>query len=227
MTALVEVHDEAEASRALDAGARVIGINARNLKHPRGRPRHLRATRPDPATDGRHGSPRAGSGGRTTCWPPPLPALMPCSSAKAWSGRRAPAGGCRPGRRRCPPRLPAPQRLHGAPVMTGPAILEHGDGRFGPYGGRYVPEALIAALDQLTEVYAEARADPEFRRRARPAAARLRRPAVAALRRAAVLRGGRRPGPAQARGPQPHRRRTRSTTCSGRRCSRCGWARRG
>jgi indole-3-glycerol phosphate synthase len=31
MTALVEVHTEDEASRALDAGARVIGINARNL----------------------------------------------------------------------------------------------------------------------------------------------------------------------------------------------------
>jgi tryptophan synthase beta chain len=43
------------------------------------------------------------------------------------------------------------------------ATLEHGDGRFGPYGGRFVPEALIAALDQLTDVYAEARADPAFR----------------------------------------------------------------
>lgn len=32
MTALVEVHDEEEASRALDAGARVIGVNARNLR---------------------------------------------------------------------------------------------------------------------------------------------------------------------------------------------------
>jgi indole-3-glycerol phosphate synthase len=32
MTALVEVHDEEEASRALDAGARVIGVNARSLK---------------------------------------------------------------------------------------------------------------------------------------------------------------------------------------------------
>jgi indole-3-glycerol phosphate synthase len=31
MTALVEVHTEAEADRALSAGARVIGINARNL----------------------------------------------------------------------------------------------------------------------------------------------------------------------------------------------------
>jgi indole-3-glycerol phosphate synthase len=32
MTALVEVHDEDEASRALAAGARVIGVNARSLK---------------------------------------------------------------------------------------------------------------------------------------------------------------------------------------------------
>ena len=32
MTALVEVHDEREAERALEAGATVIGVNARNLK---------------------------------------------------------------------------------------------------------------------------------------------------------------------------------------------------
>ncbi|MEV4628425.1 indole-3-glycerol phosphate synthase TrpC [Micromonospora sp. NPDC049523] len=32
MTALVEVHDEDEADRALDAGAQVIGVNARNLR---------------------------------------------------------------------------------------------------------------------------------------------------------------------------------------------------
>ncbi|HEV2890203.1 MAG TPA: indole-3-glycerol phosphate synthase TrpC [Frankiaceae bacterium] len=32
MTPLVEVHDEAELDRALDAGAHVIGVNARNLK---------------------------------------------------------------------------------------------------------------------------------------------------------------------------------------------------
>jgi len=32
MTALVEVHDEAETERAVEAGAHVIGINARNLK---------------------------------------------------------------------------------------------------------------------------------------------------------------------------------------------------
>ena len=35
-------------------------------------------------------------------------------------------------------------------------------GHFGPYGGRFVPEALIAALDQLTQAYDSARADPAF-----------------------------------------------------------------
>ncbi|MQA16894.1 MAG: tryptophan synthase subunit beta [Pseudonocardiaceae bacterium] len=35
-------------------------------------------------------------------------------------------------------------------------------GHFGRYGGRFVPEALIAALDELTEAYGSARADPEF-----------------------------------------------------------------
>ena len=34
--------------------------------------------------------------------------------------------------------------------------------RFGPYGGRYVPETLIAALDELAEAWAEAREDDEF-----------------------------------------------------------------
>jgi len=34
--------------------------------------------------------------------------------------------------------------------------------RFGPYGGRYVPETLIPALDELTAAWAEAREDSEF-----------------------------------------------------------------
>jgi len=33
---------------------------------------------------------------------------------------------------------------------------------FGEYGGRFVPESLIAALDQLEETYALAKADPTF-----------------------------------------------------------------
>ena len=35
-------------------------------------------------------------------------------------------------------------------------------GRFGPYGGRYVPETLVPALDELTVAWAEARNDPSF-----------------------------------------------------------------
>jgi len=34
--------------------------------------------------------------------------------------------------------------------------------RFGPYGGRYVPETLIPALDELTAAWAEAREDADF-----------------------------------------------------------------
>src|SRR5438128_6726273 len=39
--------------------------------------------------------------------------------------------------------------------------------RFGPYGGRYVPETLIAALDELSAAWAEAREDPAFNERLR------------------------------------------------------------
>ena len=35
-------------------------------------------------------------------------------------------------------------------------------GRFGAYGGRYVPETLVAALEELEHAYAEAQADPDF-----------------------------------------------------------------
>jgi tryptophan synthase beta chain len=37
-------------------------------------------------------------------------------------------------------------------------------GRFGPYGGRYVPETLVAPLEELERAYAEARADERFGR---------------------------------------------------------------
>jgi tryptophan synthase beta chain len=36
------------------------------------------------------------------------------------------------------------------------------DGRFGPYGGRYVPETLIAALDDLSTLYNSVRGDAAF-----------------------------------------------------------------
>jgi tryptophan synthase beta chain len=37
-------------------------------------------------------------------------------------------------------------------------------GRFGPYGGRYVPETLMHALGQLTDEYLRARDDSEFQK---------------------------------------------------------------
>jgi len=42
------------------------------------------------------------------------------------------------------------------------AKLEERDGRFGEFGGRFVPETLIAALDELETVYRDASADPAF-----------------------------------------------------------------
>ena len=42
------------------------------------------------------------------------------------------------------------------------ATVPDASGRFGPYGGRYVPETLMAALEQLADAYAEAREDPDF-----------------------------------------------------------------
>src|SRR5882757_2230050 len=35
-------------------------------------------------------------------------------------------------------------------------------GRFGPYGGRFVPETLMFALEQLDAAYRQAKADPAF-----------------------------------------------------------------
>ena len=40
-------------------------------------------------------------------------------------------------------------------------LASHEGPYFGQFGGRYVPEALITALDELERVYTEAKADPE------------------------------------------------------------------
>src|SRR5262249_43927860 len=52
------------------------------------------------------------------------------------------------------------------PLMpaTATSTVPDARGRFGPYGGQYVPETLMFALDQLGRAYAEARADPGFQR---------------------------------------------------------------
>ncbi len=47
-----------------------------------------------------------------------------------------------------------------ATTMVNPAVEMKG--RFGAYGGRYVPETLMAALEELEAAYDEADADPAF-----------------------------------------------------------------
>ncbi|MET0800502.1 MAG: pyridoxal-phosphate dependent enzyme, partial [Actinomycetota bacterium] len=41
-------------------------------------------------------------------------------------------------------------------------LVPDGRGRFGVYGGRYVPEVLIPALDELADAWATLREDPGF-----------------------------------------------------------------
>lgn len=48
--------------------------------------------------------------------------------------------------------------------MNEKVLADLGTGRFGEYGGRYVPETLIPALDELAGAYAEASKDPAFQR---------------------------------------------------------------
>jgi tryptophan synthase beta subunit len=45
-----------------------------------------------------------------------------------------------------------------------PATLPDDRGRFGDYGGKFVPETLMAALAELEQAYAQARADAGFQR---------------------------------------------------------------
>ena len=56
-----------------------------------------------------------------------------------------------------PPLRPAP------PDTVNFAQAPDAQGRFGNYGGRYVSETLIHALDQLEQIYAQLKNDPAFR----------------------------------------------------------------
>ena len=48
--------------------------------------------------------------------------------------------------------------MDATPVKTVPDSR----GRYGPYGGRFVPETLMAAIAELEAAYDEARRDPAF-----------------------------------------------------------------
>ena len=54
-----------------------------------------------------------------------------------------------------------PTSLDPVPSSALPVVPDE-TGHFGPYGGRFVPEALVKALDELNAEYAAARQDPAF-----------------------------------------------------------------
>ncbi len=81
MTALVEVHTLDEVTRALDAGARVVGVNSRDLKTldvDRTTFARLAPAIPDEVVR----VAESGVRGPTTSWTTPVPARTRCSSAR-------------------------------------------------------------------------------------------------------------------------------------------------
>ncbi len=46
--------------------------------------------------------------------------------------------------------------------MTSDSAMPDATGHFGQFGGRFVPEALVAAIDELTAAFHASRQDPEF-----------------------------------------------------------------
>ena len=110
-----------------------------------------------------------------------------------------------------------------------PDALPDALGHYGPFGGRFVPEALMAALQELTEAFESSQDDPRFAAEladlqvnyaGRPSllteaprfAARSARPATSASATAA--------GPASCSSARTSTTpaATRSTTCSDRAC---------
>ena len=97
--------------------------------------------------------------------------------------------------------------------------------RFGEFGGRYIPEVLVGAHEELEAAYIEARADPTFQAELDDLNRALRRPAHAALlRRTPDRRVRRRAASGSSAKTSPTRAPTRSTTPSARRCSPGAWA---
>lgn len=151
MTALVETHTREEIERAIAAGARVIGINARNLKDLRvdvGKYTELASNLPEDVIKVAESSvfgavevedyARAGADA----------VLVGEGVATADDPRLA-----------VERLVKAGERVKASETTP---LSEHHGPYWGQFGGRYVPEALITALDELQRVYDDAKDDPEF-----------------------------------------------------------------
>src|SRR5690606_37396597 len=115
-------------------GVRAGGARPAEPRHQDRRVGGPRAARPDPVRRRRG---RRGAGGRG-----PGAAEEPARRGRGAGHRRQPPGD-----------PPGPMSAPTAPPI----------GHFGQFGGRFVPEALVPALQELSEAYAAASADPAFR----------------------------------------------------------------
>ena len=151
MTVLMETHTREEIERARKAGAKVIGINARNLKNLKvdvNKYNELAADLPDDvikvAESGVFGAVEVEDYARAGA-----DAVLVGEGVATADNHEL-----------------AVKRLvkAGAQVKASETtpLSEHQGPYWGQFGGRYVPEALITALDELERVYNEAKADPEF-----------------------------------------------------------------
>ena len=151
MTVLVETHTREEIERACQAGAKVIGINARNLKNLKvdvNKYNELAADLPDNvikvAESGVFGAVEVEDYARAGA-----DAVLVGEGVATADNHEL-----------------AVERLvkAGAQVKASETtpLSEHQGPYWGQFGGRYVPEALITALDELERVYTQAKADPEF-----------------------------------------------------------------
>ena len=151
MTVLVETHTREEIERACQAGAKVIGINARNLKNLKvdvNKYNELAADLPDDVIK------VAESG------------VFGAVEVEDYARAGADAVLVGEGVATADQYELAVERLvkAGAQVKASETtpLSEHQGPYWGQFGGRYVPEALITALDELERVYTQAKADPEF-----------------------------------------------------------------
>ena len=151
MTVLVETHTREEIERACQAGAKVIGINARNLKNLKvdvNKYNELAADLPDDvikvAESGVFGAVEVEDYARAGA-----DAVLVGEGVATADNHEL-----------------AVERLvkAGAQVKASETtpLSEHQGPYWGQFGGRYVPEALITALDELERVYTQAKADPKF-----------------------------------------------------------------
>ena len=168
MEVLTEVSTPEEMHRAAALGAEVIGINNRDLRTlatDLARTEHLAPLAPAGVVlIGESGVSTSDDVRRLSGL---VDALLVGSSL---SGAPDPAEAARDLATAVPPQRDGQSQSQGA---TSPSDQEPGEGErerhhprlpafFGPYGGQFVPELLIPALDQLEDAFIDAQADPAF-----------------------------------------------------------------